>query len=88
MLKVTAQLGYDVITRDTDNYELNGWVDARFVNRGNKPVRIFNDLYQPYETFEARVGNLPVHGTVPVEFDPADTNPRVTVTYGTVRKEC
>lgn len=86
MLK--ANLGYTIITQDQDSFELSGWIDARFVNRGDKAVRIFNDLYEPGEMFEARVGDLPVYGTIPVQFDPSDTNKKVTVTYGTIKTDC
>lgn len=83
-----ATLGGDVITENVDNYELDYWVDARFKNNGTKPVYILNDDYAPGEVFSAGVSDVPVKDSIEIRFDPEDTAPKVTVTYGRVKQGC
>lgn len=87
MLK-RATLGGDVIIENVDNYDLDNWVDARFKNNGNKPVFIFNDWYAPGDVFQAGVSDVPVKDSIEIRFDPEDTAPKVTVTYGKVKQGC
>lgn len=81
-----AVIGHKIVKKD-ESVELKGWIDARFENLSTKPVFIFNRKYEPKDIFFAGVGNLPVYGTVEIEFDPEETQKKVLVTYGT-EKDC
>ncbi|MFD2827179.1 hypothetical protein ACFSYG_11915 [Leeuwenhoekiella polynyae] len=75
------------IVKQNEKVEMNNWIDARFENRSTKPVFIFNRLYEPKEIFFAGVSHHEVSGSVEIEFDSAETQKLVLVTYG-AKKDC
>lgn len=84
MLKMHA-LRSKVINETTYNFEIEGWVDARFVNTGTIPVTIMGITYGPREVFEAGVGNHPVIDDIDVIFDAPVAEgdvAKVVVVYG------
>jgi|GEM_PF-5602797 len=84
MVKITAILGNEVIRESTDQYKIDGWVNARFVNTGDAPVEIQGVIYNTNDWFDASVGNAPVNDVISIVFDKGTSfkNRKVVVNYG------
>lgn len=86
MLKKAA-LGSKVITTNTDNFPMSGWIDPTFYNEGNRDVTIYNSTIEPGASFSAGVEGHLVDDTINVRFADDEDSPKVVVYFG-VPKKC
>lgn len=83
-----ANLGFEKITEDIDNFDIEGMIEPTFYNFGTKPVRVYHTVVKPEEAFLAGVHNMVMRGSFPIKFDETETAPNLLLYYGSPVKEC
>ena len=61
-------LGYKKITKNIDNFSIDGMVEPTFYNFGEGDVRVYDTVVKPGESFLAGCHNMVMEGEFPVVF--------------------
>ncbi len=84
-----ANLGFKIITDDTDNFPLKGMIEPTFYNFGESDVEVLHSVIKPGGKFFAGVLSMVMNNEVPIVFKGAQGAKRkLIVYYGSPITDC
>lgn len=65
---IKGNLDFKIITKDTDNFSLEGMVEPTFYNFGDTNVEVLHSVIKPGNKFFAGALNYVMNNEVPIKF--------------------
>lgn len=84
-----ANLGFEIITDDIDNFSMSGMIEPTFYNFGEHDVEVLHSVIKPGNKFFAGVVGMVMNNEVPIKFKgPVGSKRKLIVYYGSPVLEC